>query len=243
MYLVNGSPLKQATLYKANINYADKVVILGHDSSLNQDVSDEMLDAESIYIYQAVKRVNKDVQILTELVYESNIEFLLPNYPFKGDYKLSTLYSAGEVYISSIIDTLTCQSYYNQYIVEILQQILKGVSEEEDEELRDIMKAHPDLNQSILWQIPVPQGCVGKNFDFLYNFFLKEKLICMALYRMRGVTDNQQPYVYTNPDWNTKINHKDRAFVLGNEIPEGLQGDIYEMIEKDRNIELKSEEA
>jgi hypothetical protein len=115
-----------------------------------------MLDAESIYIYQAVKRVNKDVQILTELVYESNIEFLLPNYPVGGDYKLSTLYSAGEVYISSIIDTLTCQSYYNQYIVIILQQILKGISEEEDDELRDILKAHPDLNQSILWQIPVP---------------------------------------------------------------------------------------
>ena len=155
-------------------------------------------------------------------MYESNIEFLLPNYPCQGQYKLSTLYAAGEVYISSIIDTLTCQSYYNVYIVEILQQILKGVSEEEDEELRDIMKAHPDLNQSILWQIPVPQDCVGNNFEFLYNFFLKEKLICMALYRMKGVTDNHQPYVYTNPMWDTKINHKDRAFVLGNEIPEGL---------------------
>jgi hypothetical protein len=48
-------------LHKANINYADKVVILGHDSTLNQEISDEMLDAESIYIYQAVKKVNKDV--------------------------------------------------------------------------------------------------------------------------------------------------------------------------------------
>lgn len=51
IYLVNGSPLKQETLLKANINYADKVVILGHDSTLNSDVSDDMLDAESIYIY------------------------------------------------------------------------------------------------------------------------------------------------------------------------------------------------
>ena len=105
------------------------------------------------------------------------------------------------------------------------------------------MKAHPDLNQSILWQIPVPQSCVGKNFEYLYNTFLKEKLICMALYRMRGVTDNLQPYVYTNPHWDTPINHKDRAFVLGNEIPDELQGDIYEMIEKDRDIELTSQDA
>ena len=143
--MVNGSPLKQSTLYKANINYADKVVILGHDSTLNQEVNDEMLDAESIYIYKAVKKINKDVQILTELVYSTNIEFLLPKYPHNEDYRLSTLYAAGEVYISSIIDTLTCQSYFNPYIVTILQQILKGASEEEDEELRDMMKAHPDL--------------------------------------------------------------------------------------------------
>ena len=68
----------------------------------------------------------------------------------------------------------------------------------------------------------MPTHCVGKNFEHLYNYFLKEKLICMALYRMRNVTDNAQPYVYTNPWWGTKINHKDRAFVLGNEIPDDL---------------------
>ena len=73
--------MKQQTLLKANINYADKVVILGHDSTMNQDVTDDMLDAETIYIYQAVKKINKDVQILTELVYSSNVEFLMNNYP------------------------------------------------------------------------------------------------------------------------------------------------------------------
>ena len=92
-----------------------------------------MLDAESIYIYQAVQKVNKDVQILTELVYSSNIEFLLSEYPPHGDYHLSQLYAAGEVYISEIIDTLTCQSYFNPHIVTILQQILKGATEEDDE--------------------------------------------------------------------------------------------------------------
>ncbi len=61
--------MKQETLIKANIHYADKVVILGHDSTLKADVNDEMLDAESIYIYKAIKKCNKDVQILTELVY------------------------------------------------------------------------------------------------------------------------------------------------------------------------------
>ena len=39
------------------------------------------------------------------------------------------MYTAGEVYISSIIDTLTAQACYNPNIVTILQQILVGRSE------------------------------------------------------------------------------------------------------------------
>ena len=50
------------------------------------------------------------------LVYASNIEFLLPKevregQKYDGDlkYDLTPLFAAGEVYISAIIDTLTCQ--------------------------------------------------------------------------------------------------------------------------------------
>jgi hypothetical protein len=94
---------------RANINYADKVVILGVDTTIKSDLNDEMLDAESIYIYKAIKKCNKEVQIITELVYSSNIDFLMPSTKSNNpDYKFTTLFAAGEVYISSIIDTLTC---------------------------------------------------------------------------------------------------------------------------------------
>ena len=61
IHLVNGSPLKQETLLKANIHFADKVVILGHYSTIKKGLRDEMLDGESIYIYKAIKKVNPDV--------------------------------------------------------------------------------------------------------------------------------------------------------------------------------------
>ena len=66
-----------------------------------------MLDAEVIFVYKAVRQVNKDVQILTELVYSDNLEFLLPNNGICDEFNKSTLFAAGEVYSSSIIDTLT----------------------------------------------------------------------------------------------------------------------------------------
>ena len=42
----------------------------------------------------------------------------------------------------------------------------------------------------------------------------------MALYRQRGATNNEYPYVYTNPGKDTIITHRDKAFVLGVEIPD-----------------------
>jgi hypothetical protein len=104
-----GSPLNQETFLRANINYADKVVILGVDPTMKRDLNDEMLDAESIYIYKAIKKCNREVQIITELVYQSNIDFLMPSLKSNlHNHKFTTLFAAGEVYISSIIDTLTC---------------------------------------------------------------------------------------------------------------------------------------
>ena len=58
----------------------------------------------------------------------------------------------------------------------------------------------------------------------------------MALYRMKGTKGNEYPYVYTNPKADTVITHRDKAFVLGIEIPEELRGDIYEMMEKEGNL-------
>lgn len=67
-----------------------------------------MIDAEIIFVYKAVRMCNKNVQIFTELVSISNLDFLMPNDRKFNDYIKSPLYAAGEVYSSSIIDTLTC---------------------------------------------------------------------------------------------------------------------------------------
>jgi len=76
------------------------------------------------------------------------------------NHKYTMLYAAGEVYISSFIDTLTCQAYFNPNIVTILQQLLRENSEDEDEEVLRVTMANPDLVQSNLKQIPIPESCV-----------------------------------------------------------------------------------
>ena len=67
-----------------------------------------MLDAQSIFIYKAIKKCNPSLKIFSEMFYSTNIEFLMPHTNSKFlEIKNTTLFAAGEVYISTIIDTLT----------------------------------------------------------------------------------------------------------------------------------------
>lgn len=157
VFLVEGSALQHETLRQAYIHKADKAVIMGHDSSIASDkigggneINDEMIDAKSIFIYKAIKKLNPTLQILTEIYYSTNIDFLLPKGKTHEGFNFSTLYAAGEVYIASTIDTLTAQAFYNPHIVTILQQILVGKGEkktETDNTENEVLKCFDDKLQ------------------------------------------------------------------------------------------------
>ena len=146
-------------------------------------------------------------------------------------YTFSTLFASGEVYISSIIDTITAQSYYNSHIVSLLNLILKGA-----EKQQKAMKMFKDLTHSNLWQIPAPEGLYNKTFNDLFLFMLENNLIAIALYRMPGATDNKFPYVWTNPEGAT-VTNQDRVFVLGEKIPKNLNLNIEEIAQSDKNFD------
>ena len=194
----------------------------------HSELNDEMMDAQSIFIYKAIKRINPSLQILTELSYSSNIDFLLPKSKKNTEYTFSTLYAAGEVYIAATIDTITAQAFYNPHVITILQQILVGKGEKtakDDIEADIIANFGEKLSQSNLWQIMVPDEFINKTYDKLFKFLLNEKkLVALGLYRLPGANDNSYPYCYTNPDMkNTNVTARDRVFVLGKEIPKDLQ--------------------
>ena len=88
-----------------------------------------MIDPNAIFIYKAIKIYNPNIQIMTELVYDSNI-ILLPDSEIRkfnhGEilFVNKSVFSSDEVYVSSLIDTLTCQAYYNKHIITIVNQLL-----------------------------------------------------------------------------------------------------------------------
>ena len=243
--LINGSPLNMEDLYRANIEYASKVVILENDVS-NNSFSDKMIDSERIFIYKAIKNCNPNIQIMTELIFESNIEYLLPYYelsnlkPNNVVYNLTSVFSSGEVYINSIIDSLTAQAYYNKHIVTIIHQLLTGGKNSGNSTIKKICE-DVGLKSSNFWQTDIPEKFINKTFGELYDEFCENNLVILGLYRLPGARDNNTGYIYTMPKEETKITHRDKVFVLATNV--GLKNYFNEDIiygnEKEDDIEDK----
>ena len=217
--LINGSPLNLEDLYRANIEYASKVVILENDTSNNNNFSDKMIDSERIFIYKAIKNCNPNIQIMTELIFESNIEYLLPQYEISNlnpdhiNYNITSVFSSGEVYINSIIDSLTAQAYYNKHIVTIVHQLLTGGKNSGNNTIRKICE-DVGLKSSNFWQGDIPEKFINKTFGELYDEFCENNMVILAIYRLPGARDNNTGYIYTKPNVDTKITHRDKVFVL-----------------------------
>ena len=217
--LINGSPLCIEDLLRANIEYASKAVILENENLKRKSYDDKMVDSERVFIYKAIKKSNPNIQIMTELVYQSNIEYLLPQdelsrmNPNSIAYEQTSVFSSGEVFISSIIDSLTSQAYYNKHIVTIIHQLLTGSKNNSNNTLRNICE-NVGLKSSNFWQIDIPEQFINKTFGDLYNEFCDYNLIALGLYRLPGARDNYTAYVYTKPEPDTRLTHRDKVFVL-----------------------------
>lgn len=216
IWYIKGSPKSMEDLYRANIGSADKAIIFADTDRNGEDA--DMCDSETTLIYKALKRAKSNVQVIVEIVNTNNLKYLEVE-PFedsegrvrvlqkgsKGksadEIELDPLYSAGEIFVSSIIDTLTCQSYYNPHIVTVVQQILTGGRKSNAIMLG--ITEQTQLRQSNLYQISVPEDFLNETFGNLFSYLaLEKKMIPLALYRQSGATDNRESYVLTNPSEN-----------------------------------------
>lgn len=217
---IQGSPLLPENLYRANIMNAEIAVILSN-SNIKADYEDsndnQTLDAETIFIYKAIKKCNKNIQIMTELVSADNIEYLLQKnnseINSKEMYEYSQLFASGEVFTPGIIDRITCQIYYNPNILTILEQILNGGATNKN---KKVLRIERELNlpSSNFYLLQMPEAFIGETFEKLFSHLIDSNyVIPLGLYR-RSVKDDFF-YVYTNPAKQSLLRSSDLVYVLG----------------------------
>lgn len=225
---IQGSPLQPENLFRANITTAEIAVILSsgftkapstNENTSNSSDKEEMLDAETVFIYKAIKKINKSIKIITELLVTTNIEFLLTarnlNKLYLNGiedtpiYEHTSVFASGEVYLPSVVDKITCQTFYNPNLLSILNLILSG----------DSYKGKMDKKMEKLFNFQgsnlflIPNEAKNESYIDMYERLVsKSGVVPIALYR-KNLVENFY-YVYTNPKKTTLIRDSDFIFVL-----------------------------
>jgi len=234
IYYMQGNLIKSKDLHRACIKRAKAVIILSKNRY--NDDHHEMVDADTIFIYKAIRNENKNVLIIADLASISTISFISSNDDMnfqKQGYRLSDQFAVGEIYTSSMLDTLMCQSFYNPYILNVLQQFILGsaASNYSPEVLKKL--SDRKITQSTLYLLNIYEeldkfGGEKKDlpkkmlYSAIFNKFAEKNMVPLGIYRNSKISDTRnsktEKYVFMCPPKNTEIwIELDRIYVLASD--------------------------
>jgi hypothetical protein len=290
LLFIQGSSLEDNNLRRAGIFRASTVLVLADGSTEQlESKSQALVDADAIFSYQHVKRLNPSTQEIVEIVNQSNIGYLEdPHNPsLVDDPMFSPQVACGQLFTTSLLDSIVCQAYYNPEIVKVVNKLIAGMDQIERqqfmvkaaEEVGNVPKQNDDdddddesvsseegnkggndgdgsdgsnsddsdkkakkaaallkkqaskreakkikevdlskqevilhkakkkllkIPNSCLYQISVPEACVGKPYGVVYQYLASQGMIPLGIYRGIlamgiGMKANRLPYVYSNP--------------------------------------------
>ena len=234
IYYMQGNPVKSKDLHKAGIKKAKAVIILSKSSS---DIKQsDMVDADTIFIYKAIKNETKSTMIIAELVSVSALSFLNSNSDEnlikKQGYWLSPSFAVGEIFIGSMLDTLICQAFYNPFITEILKQLIMGSAGSNFTNNFQLKLMEKKITQSTLYLLSINEELtrlghrdLTKNMKYkeIFDIFVKNNMVPIGLHRnnkkiLSNYNKKNKAYVYLCPKRDDIVEiEKDKIYVLANE--------------------------
>jgi potassium large conductance calcium-activated channel subfamily M alpha protein 1 len=174
----------------------------------NEDI---LLDAQTIFKYNIIKKKNPQVNVVTELISKKNIAFLLDdpllyNIMKDYDYDQTPTFASGEVYLSSLMDSLICQAYYNPALITVLSKLLvgdmrhqkKSPSLSQGQQPLNSLLGDTNIRQdgdfsyfktSNLYHYKVPKEYYGMKYKALFKQLVTKRfMIPLGIYRMEKVS-------------------------------------------------------
>ena len=204
VYVVVGSPLRWPNLKSAKISKAAVCVILTVPSGSaysEHGINDKepILCTLSLKNAKKINKCNPNVQIITDLLQESNVQFLDigdDDEPDERIYKAQP-FACGEAFSASMFDSVTSSVFHSPGIMQLVESLI-----------------YPSANTSLCKPLPVANTSFSNmRFVDFYESQLNEKSICLGLSRKLD-EDSTQRFVITSPDPNLILKDTDVAFVI-----------------------------
>lgn len=150
-----------------------------------------MRDAKTIFMYNIIKKKNPKVNVVTELIKEDNIAYMLddPRLNFlmsEYGYDKTPIFTSGEIYLSSLMDSLICQAYYNSELTTVLRQLIIGDAQKPKQGARTSIWEQDFSNvlTSNLYHVEVPRQFSNRKYSNLFDYLTtRRSMIPIALYR------------------------------------------------------------
>jgi len=203
IYYVQGSPYNYEDLDRINIDNADKAIILSDTQQEIINGEENFCDANTIMSVMAIETAHEGVYTISELLYYSNIKFIKPEIGALGGS--DNRFSVDEVIdVSMIADTLIMQEYYTPHSINIINEIFSIKVDDESH------------NTCEVYQIPIPSEMKEKSYGELFLFLsIGYNIIPLGLYR----SNEDDPFVFTNPSKDVLLNENDKIYVLSPDQP------------------------
>jgi len=194
---------------------------------------ENLLDSKTIFKYNMITKINKNIFCVIELINPKNVSFLNnANRRSNDEYRFIKLgltidatasFAAGEVYYSSIMDNVITQAYYNPSLLSVLKKLIVGDEIPNNFKREKLVDKYSNVPSGSLYLIDFPSFLLKESnsnslneitFDRIFNCLLKKKIIVIGVYRygiLKEKCDNE----------NGKINnHKELCFYYVVTAPE-----------------------
>ena len=193
-----------------------------------------LLDSKTIFKYNMISKINKNIFCVIELINPKNVSFLNnANRRSNDEYRFikagldidaTASFAAGEVYYSSIMDNVITQAYYNPSLLSVLKKLIVGDELPNNFKRESVMNKYSNVPSGSLYLIDLPlslfqkesfnsSNSTGITFDRVFNCLLKKKIIVIGVYRNGSLNKKT--------DKNIQINsRKDSSFYFVVTAPE-----------------------
>merc|ERR1719362_2787947 len=263
--VVNGSPLSRADLRSVNVNLSDMCIILSAKvpssedptladkeailASLNikamtfddpvafkEDARPADNTGSPLVLRRQLPQYGTNVPLITELVNDSNVQFLDQDDDDDPDTELylTQPFACGTAFAVSVLDSLMSTTYFNQNALTLIRSLITGGATPELElilaegaGLRGGYSTRETLenrNRCKVGQISLQEGPLasmgqGRKYQDLFVASLRNYgMLCIGLYRLRDpnitVEASSKRYVITNPPYDFGLLPTDQVFVF-----------------------------
>ncbi|ETN18351.1 hypothetical protein PPTG_21546 [Phytophthora nicotianae INRA-310] len=202
----------------------------GLDPGIFREKSDVIDDVLQQFDNQAIKAERKFTaagssaasrNTLSVLHYACNAKLCRPcDEAVQDEFpSLTPSFAGGNVFLSSLLNRIVCQAFYNPYIMEVTEALANGSGSLDFKKNTDdfpTIGSSSDSPHRRLFDEEIDNEFVGEAFiDVFLNYISKEMLVIGVMRSTCPELDNLLPFVYTCPPSSLIMHSKDRLFVLG----------------------------